>query len=289
MKQTLAVAVVAVCFFTVGAGAEESIPQKDVTTTVTAKTRHIYDSDVEAQPGEVGLNETALEVEFETKIAQKLPFTFSIGAQHVDIDSSIPTELPSHLDGWQIGLGTKFPAPFFDSEKMFMGLDIYPSEYTDSFENSANSAFRMPLRAYLIYKESDDFMLVGGVLVRPDYDTNLLPVLGFKWRPNEKILFNFVTNDPYISLKLCDKSEAIWEFDFVSDEYEVTRGTDRNVILKYSELSTGLGLRYKLTENIEATVAGGVVFARQLRYEDDQGKVEPDAGGYSHFKITVKF
>ena len=89
-------------------------------TTVVMEGRTIAESDVEATNSQIRVSEARFETEFETKVAQKLPLKLSFEIKHVDLINGDPAELPSHLEGRSIGIGTKLPAPFLDSDHYFV-------------------------------------------------------------------------------------------------------------------------------------------------------------------------
>jgi len=169
-----------------------------------------------------------------------------------------------------------------------MGLDIFPTLSTDSWEWKSG-AFRIPFRGYLIFKESDDFILVGGVTVRPEYEREVIPLIGLIYRPNDRLSFNFASDDPNISYKLNDATLLRWEFQYAFDEYEVTRGAQEGVVLQYQEISSGFGIEHQFNETFKGTVSAGGVFNRQLEYKDDVGKVTPEAGFYTSLQLKVTF
>ena len=265
-----------------------AVAEDEFPTDFKLSSRHIFDSDVEATSGEINVTQSELRLGHEFKVYEKLPVELSVHASHVDIDENVATELPSHLEGRGFGIGTKFPVPFVESENYFMGIEARPSWFSD--DNDMNSdSFRIPMRAYLIYKESDDLILVGGVSIRPEFDDTVLRLIGFRYRPNDELSFNFLSDDPNISYKWSDKLTLLWEFDYVRDEYEVTRNGVKGLILKHRELSTGAGVQYALTDYINAAVSVGGVFSRRFEYEDDGGKVVPEGGLYTTIKVSANF
>lgn len=260
----------------------------DFPVTVTFDTRHIYETDVSIMDGEVEINESKFSLEYDYKMFEELPVTLSLDITHTDINESVAVDLPSSLEGRRLGFSTKLPVPFIDREDLFLGIDIYPSMYNDDGDWD-DSAFRIPFRTYLIYKQSEEFILVGGASVRIDYDNSVLPILGLIYKPNDRLSFNLASDDPNITYKIDDQTTVFMEFDYSLDEYEITRGPDKGVILKYRDVSTGFGAKYEVAESLEASLSAGGVFGRRLQYEDDAGKVEPDAGVYARAKLLVKF
>ena len=256
--------------------------------SVALSSKQIFESDVNIQSGEISISDTRFSFMHEFKLDNDLPIEWGINYKHLEIDENTATEIPSHLEGVQGKVGTKFPMPFVDSREMFMGVDVMPSMYTDD-GSWTTSAFRMPFRVYGIYKESDELIFVAGVSIRPDFDQSVLPVIGLIYKPNDELAFNLASDNPTITYKVDDAKTVFLELDFTNDEYEVTQNGAKGRILKNRDFSTGAGLNYQITDLLKASVSGGVVFARRLQYEDPIGKLEPDAAGYVKAKVELSF
>lgn len=252
------------------------------------QSRHIYSSDIEATDEDIDITSTKFDLTYKFKVAGELPVEVSLDVGHKDINADTAVDLPSRLESRRLGFSTKFPAPFMQDERFFAGLDIFPTLNTDDW-GWEPGAFRVPFRGYLIFKESDDFILVGGVSVRPEYEREVLPVVGLIYRPNDRLAFNLASDDPNISYKLTDATLLRWEFQYAFDEYEVTRGAQEGVVLRYQEISSGFGVEQQFNEYLKGILSLGGVFNRKLEYKDDAGKVAPDAGFYTSVQFKAVF
>lgn len=275
--------------------ADELEPADQPEFNATLQSRHIYSSDIEATDSEMDITTTKLGLEYEFKAGGVLPVEMGLNIGHKDINTDSPVDLPSHLESRNLKLGTKFPAPFIPDDRFFIGVDIFPTLNTDDWkwpigsQGEESGAFRIPFRTYLIFKESDDFILVGGVSVRPEYEREVLPVLGVIYRPNDRLSFNLASDDPNISYKLTDATLVRWEFQYAFDEYEVTRGAQQGVVLQYQEISSGFGIEQQFNETLKGILSAGAVFNRQLEYKDEVGKVAPETGLYVGAQIKGVF
>lgn len=252
------------------------------------QSRHIYSSDIKATDDDIDITSTKFDVTYKLKVAGELPVDISLDVGHADISADTPVDLPSRLESRRFGFSTKFPTPWVGDDRFFMGLDIFPTLNTDRWDWSSG-AFRVPFRGYLILKESDDLIVIGGVSVRPEYEREVLPVVGLIYRPNDRLSFNFASDDPHISYKLSDATLLRWEFQYAFDEYEVTRGAQEGVVLRYQEISSGFGIEHRFNEAFKGIVSAGGVFNRRLEYKDDVGKVAPDAGFYTSAQLKAVF
>jgi hypothetical protein len=258
-------------------------------TRALLESRYISESDVDAQSGQLTIAETRFSFEHEFKLDNGMPITVSFLDKHTEINSDVAVYLPSKLEGRSLGLGVKFPAPCTESENYFVGLDVFPSMYTDGWSETSSSAFRMPGRAYLIYKRDENFIVIAGLSIRPGFDTTVLPLIGFIYRPNDQWEFNFSSDNPNVKYQLSDKTKVLLEADIINDEYEVTHNGEKGRVLFYRELSTGIGLEHNFTDSITGLVSFGGVFSRMVKYEDDNGKIRPDAGMYVKARLSVHF
>jgi hypothetical protein len=261
----------------------------DPATTAYLESMYISDSDVNAQSGSLAISESKFVFQHDFKVKQELPVTFSMIDTHIDINSDVPTYLPSNLVGRSLGLGVKFPAPLTQSPNYFMGIDLFPSMYTDGWNETSASAFRMPVRGYLIYKRDENFIVFGGLNIRAGYDSVVRPILGFIYKPTPELAFNFASDNPTITYQVTPKTKLLVEGDYVNDEYEVTHLGQKGRVLFYRELGVGTGVEHNFTDAVKGTLTVGSMFSRLLRYEDDTGKVEPDAGFYVKGRLSAAF
>lgn len=265
-----------------------SHPQEELASNVTVQSRHTYSADIEATSGEMDVTETKFDYTHKLKLWDQLPVDASLTVGHMDIHEDDPLEVPSHLESRRLGLSTKFPAPWVGDERFFIGLDIFPTFNTDDWAWESG-AFRLPFRGYLILKESDDFILVAGVSVRPEYEEEVLPVIGFIYRPNDRWSFNFASDDPNVSYKLNDQTLLRWELNYAWEEYEVTRGAQEHVVLQYRQTASGFGIEHQFNQCLKGVLSVGAVFGRQLKYKDGTGKIAPDTGLYTNVSFTAAF
>lgn len=269
--------------------APQAFSQEEPTTKAILESRYITESDVDAQSGQVAISETKFSFEHEFKLDNGMPVTVLMQNKHIDINSDVAVYLPSNLVSRSLGFGVKFPAPFTQSENYFVGVDVYPSMNTDGWDETSSSALRVPGRVYLVYRRDENFMVIGGMLIRPGYDQNFFPIVGFVYRPNDQWYFNFASDNPHITYQFSEKTKIIVEADLVNEEYEVTRNGEKGRVLFYREVSTGVGLAHDFTKSITGLVTVGSVFSRTLKYEDDIGKVQPDAGLYVKARVNINF
>ena len=269
----------------VGAYSEEGKASNDI----KLKNKFMPGVDIDATNSNIKMIESAFDYSHEFKIGGQLPLTLSFNYTNTGIDQNLPIDLPSHLIRRGFGVGTKFPVPFVEkNDRFFVGFDIFPTFVSDN-KSIESKAFRIPFRAYFIDKQSEEFLWVLGAKIRPEYDSMVLPIIGFNYTPNDRLTFHLASDDPNISYKLTDTARLRWEFGLENEEYEVTRDNQVNVVLRNQYYSTGLGLQYDYYENVQVDLSVGGVFGRHLEYADDSGKVIPDSGMYAGLGLSSNF
>jgi hypothetical protein len=259
--------------------------------TVVMKDRYTLESDVHHMPGQVSLNQSDFDVKYEAIAFEKLPVKIWMDYKHLDINEDIPVDLPASLHARRFGVGTILPVPFVQSDEHFMAVDVMPSWYSED-SSFLSSAFRLPFRVYLIYKPQDahhPFVLIAGAQIDPEADTPATPILGVNYQPNERLNIHLASTEPTITYMLDNHWAIFGEYDASLDEYDVTRGGQKGVVLKVREFAFGGGLKYRIEEWLEASLSGGLNTARRFAYRDDVGKVDVDSAPYIKFRLSMTF
>lgn len=262
---------------------EEDFPYQQLDSYL----RYIPSSDVKTTSGKVEFIETGNTYDYGFKAFDKLPVKLSLDAKYISIENTLASvELPAHLIG--LATGAETTLPFFGFHKTYLRLGVTPAFYTDDGEFES-SAFRIPSYYFLIYRPNERWTFLYGIAVYPDFEDELLPILGFIYKPNDRLTFNIVPRRPNITYALNKRLSWYTEGAFaINSEYEVKRDNSENVVLSYKETHLGSGLKFKLNKYIQASLIGGGMFRRRLKYRDNQGKVDIKDGFYTEFRIEIK-
>ena len=253
----------------------------------SVETKYIKSADVDVQTGEVETVETYASFQHDFKWGQ-VPMDWTLGYKHIDIEESVALTLPSHLEGYSYSVGAKIPMLFMDADDKFLGFDVGVTFNTDDGVLESSAA-RFPIRSYFIHKWNEQFLWIVGAGFTADKDEEWQPLVGFQYKPNDVLSFNFVSTNPNIAYKVGEKWTLTLEGSIDSDEFEVQRDNDSNVVLKYKSYTAGVGARYAINDNIFAKISLGSAFNRRLDYADDQGKAVLDDALFASIKISAKF
>jgi len=234
----------------------------------------------------VAIIESEFNYSYESKLFEKIPVTFSLTNEYIDIKQNSKLNLPAHLVG--LSAGIDMVLPFFNLDKTYINLGVSPSMYRDDWR-FVTSSFRMPVETFLIYKPDDKWVFIGGIAFFPDFKDKFFPAVGFVYKPNEKWIFNITTDDPSIAYSPNDKFTIFAQMELpLGAEFEVKNGDSENMVLIYNDTRIGLGVGYKINKFVSVSVAGGGVFDRYIRYRDVDGKLSMQNGGYVKFSVDVK-
>ena len=255
--------------------------------SVDSYIRYMPSRGVEAMPGKVEITEADSEYSYEFKLMGKLPVKFSLDNNYIGIKETVDVELPAHLIGLTTDIETTLP--FFNFNKTYLRIGISPAFYADDWDFPASS-FRLLSRFIFLYVPNPKWTFVAGVAVYPDFEQEALPILGFIYKPTDKLTFNIVPKRPNITYLLNDKVLLLAEGGgSLNSEFETTRNDSKNVVLHYKEMHLGAGVRLKINKLIQSSLTAGAVFNRSLKYRDTQGKVNIKEGLYTELRTEIKF
>lgn len=247
--------------------------------------RYIPSRSIEAASGKVEIIESESEYSYELKAFDKLPVKFSLDTKYIGIEDTVEVELPAHLIGLSTDIETTLP--FLNFNNTYLRLGIGPSFYDDDC-NFESSSFRIPTRYFLIYQPNSKWTFLGGIAVYPDYEFEVLPILGFIYKPNDKLTFNLVPKRPNVSYQVFEKVILFTEGgSSLNSEFEVERDNSKNVVLRYRETHIGGGIKFKFNKYIQSSISTGAIFNRSLKYRDNQGKVNIKDGLYTEFRLEI--
>lgn len=258
------------------------------------KVRYMPASDVENQTGDFTMAKIDFRIGYKGAWDNGRPFYINIGPDHYVIQDDTPTNLPSGTKSRGLRAGTEFDLPMVEDERFLLGLELNPTFQSAHDYAFARAAFRFKSSIMLKYKDSEDanaFQWVLGANFRPDYDFLVLPIFGFNYKVNDKVMVNLVSDSPNVSYALTEKTKLLAEFDYTMDEFEMTDSSEPNkgAILSIQDFAAGLGVRHEFNEHLKASLSAGGVFNRILKFQNGTGKVVPENSPYFSAKISAKF
>ncbi len=254
---------------------------------VTAYTRYLLPSRVEAQPGKVSILEAGGEGGYDFKILDKLPMTISAAIDYIGIGKTIPRPLPSSLINMGITLEGK--VPIFKIKNTYLGASINPSFATD-VHCFGSKSFLIPTRVVIIYIPNNQMTFICGPEFFTDFDNDTQIIGGMIYTPTDKITLYLTTEYPHILYKVNDKLDLLAEGQWVLfNQYKVRNGNDDNILVSYREAWVGGGFHFRPSKCIDTSFSAGGVFNRQLRFHHAGEKIDIDKGYYLQGVASVDF
>jgi hypothetical protein len=262
------------------AEAEEELPQDWETYT-----RFMPASGAKSQSGKVSVVDTASEYNYTIKAFGKLPVEFGLATKYIAINNKTAIKLPAHLT--TVGFGMETTLPLFEIDKTYITIGITPLFSSDNW-NFNSSSFCLHQRYFLIRQQSEKLVFIAGVDVYPGQQDEYYPILGFIYKPDERLTFTIIPDHPEISYLVNEKLTVFIEGGGSSDEFNVKKEDLKNVALTYDEMHAGCGLRYKWNKHLKGSLSCGSVFNRSIAYDQDSlGKVALENGFYTEFRFEV--
>jgi hypothetical protein len=261
-------------------------PGDEMPRQIDFYTRYLPSHGVKAQSGKVGIITSEYEYSSDFLCFEKLPIQLSFGNQYVGIENSTAVSLPAHLTSFETDIETTLP--LFGIRDTYLRLGVHPAFYTDNWSAYASS-FRIPSRFFAIFIPNDKLTLVGGVAVFPDYETVVQPIVGFVYKPTDRLTFDITPRRPNIAYGINKKLSVFAEYGFDSDEFEVTKDGYQRTVLIYSEKRVGAGLRFIANKYINGSISVGNVLSSLLQYRDSLGKVQAKNGFYTELRVGAAF
>jgi len=261
--------------------------EEGVGLAIDSYVRYMPSRSLYTQDGKISIVDSATEVSYDFKLMNKLPIELSIDTQYISLNDkeSMPISLPAKLTG--MGFGVQATLPFFNVDKTYFRMKVEPTYNSDDW-NVNNGTFRLPGQAFLIYQPNEKWTLVGGIAVYPHSPGNsILPIAGFIYKPNDKLLFNIIPTRPTISYAFTDRITGFLEGGMSSPDFRVNLDGYKGAILTYNEMHAGAGLKINLTKNIDASLSAGRMFNRYLEYADSLGKIDIKNDYYSEFRVEA--
>lgn len=268
----------------------------DIDVEVESLNRFFPESDVDNDTQEIGVIESELDVRFDINPLSDVSFEWDFGFKHVFLsDNASSLDLPAVLVGRTMRIAAKAPAPFVDDSRYRVGVSVIPSYFTDSWSDSfgdfETSAFRWQSEYWVEYAGTDRLSWKVGVLFRPDFDLEFLPIVGLHYDINDQWGFRLTSDDVGFTYQLNAKTQLFTEHRYVLDEYEITAGGVDGRVLRQQQNTTGVGVQYNINSDSYAKVSFGGAYNRSFEFVDGQGpgKAELDDSIYGSFELVWNF
>ncbi len=221
---------------------------------------------------------------------EKWMMPFDLQSQNVSLDSLAGTPVPDTIHTLEISTGLAYK---LDEHWMFMAR-ISPSLY--KFEDIGGNDIGVSGGLMVEWERSPSVKWMFGLIVSPDNEIPVLPVVGVDWRINEQWELQLMMLSPRVIYTLADswRLHAGMGLNFGStfraeDALGTSIGLPKfdDALGSYSDLRFGCGVEYELNRSWSFEVEAGYSINREIDYQDIDETVKFDDAPY--FRMGMKF
>jgi len=228
-----------------------------------------------------------------------------LGVAEVDLRTMLALPIPSRKAPLLItpGFGTYFlqrpatpdlPPQLHDAYIQFrwmrrwhprLGTDvaITPGVYGD-FNASAGDSIRLPGHGAALWTWNDRWKVLLGCAYLDRLETNILPIGGLIWTPNEDVNYEMVFPKPKLAHRVrwsgaCDDQTQDWVYlagEFGGSAWAIRRADGSDDEVDYRDWRVLLGIERKAIGRLDYRCEIGYVFARRFLYDSSSVEYEPD-------------
>ena len=160
-------------------------------------------------------------------------------------------------------------------------LDLTLGQYADDASFDSSEAFRITGGGAGIYRSSDQWKWVLGAEYVNRASTQILPVAGFIYTPNDDAEYNLVFPVPKISWRLpwsdAPGSDERWVYvggEFGGGAWAVRRTDGSDDRLDITDWRVFLGYERRIIGGLSRRVELGYVFSRKLEYQSNGDQID---------------
>ena len=198
--------------------------------------------------------------------------------QRYDFGFGSSAQLPDNLQSVSavVGLDTQL------SDSILIRLEAQPGIYGQDL----SSGFNLPFIVGGTYIYNPDVQFIAGASVDVQRKYPIIPAVGVRWKISRQWVLNAVVPTPRLEYEL-NKNVKLYAGATlkggsyrVNDNFGSDRGISRlnNAVLSYSEIRTGLGADWKVSEAFSLNLEGGYqpyrdfdFYRANVRYHQDGG------------------
>lgn len=261
-----------------------SEPSDPIAYEFDVQAAYIGDGDVERGLREINdFDETNTLIRFLVLPSTKVGI-LRLGAEWERYDFGIPgrARLPDVLQSVSIivGLDTKF------SDSLLFRIEAHPGYFGTDFDDFESEDFNSPFIAGGTYLYSSTLQFVFGVGVDIEGRYPVLPGGGLRWRFAPRWVLNAVLPTPRLEFELNRNMTLYGGLEVRSKTFRVgenfgsARGQPRldSAVLSYTEVRTGAGFEWKLSDTCRVTAEGGYLPYRTFDYHRADSRYESESG-----------
>jgi len=222
---------------------------------------------------------------------EKWVVPLGLGSQNIFLNSvsGVPVDDAIHTLSFNTGLGYRL-----NDDWMFMGT-FNPTLYKFSDVGGNDIGFSGGVNALWKYSPSLKFMF--GIMVAPDSDIPVLPMVGVDWQIDKAWELRLMFPQPRLIYKADDHWNYYGGLNLVGATFRSsdTLGTSigrpeyNNALATYRDIRLGAGVDYNLSKSLKVEAEIGYSVSRQIDYTKVDETVAFDPAPYVRLGVNFSF
>lgn len=216
----------------------------------------------------------------------------------MDLDFNINAKL--FLDSAEIELPDQVARIAFDSGWTWRYADggafqfrVKPGMYSD-MEEISSEVWYVPVSVAFIRSFHPDISGLLGVEGRPGFDRVFMPLVGIDWLVHEKVRLSARLPESRMVIHFTKYWNAFLGFEWNNISYALReKSSYRRDMMTYEDFRYTGGVTYKMSDDLQLTVAVGSAFERSIEFEkpaeDQARKIDMEREAFVRFGIGGPF
>ncbi len=212
-------------------------------------------------------------------------------SQNLTMNSLAGTPVPDHVHtlGFSTGLGRRL------NDRWTISATVSPTLY--KLEDIRSNDIGVSGGLTAIWNSSPKLTWAFGLLMNPDSDVPVLPVVGLIWRMNDRFDLSLVYPKPRLTYRIDDRWRLYAGVNVNAMTFRSKDGLGDSIALPayndalgtYRDIRLGAGLGFKITETLSVEAEGGSSIHRQIDYTRIDERVKFDSAAYVRVGLAAAF
>lgn len=245
-----------------------------------------------AKLGDSDAKNLALNVRGGVPIDEHWMGSWGLGSQNIFLGSIAGAPIPKRINTINLNIGAGYR---FNERWMVSGM-VGSTLYR--FDDAGGDTFGFSGGVVAMYQPNAALRWSLGLMVAPDSDVEVLPVVGVRWLINDQFTLELGIPKTRLSYRADPRWTLYTGLDMVGTTFRTdenfgsaTVGSRRydNALATYRDIRLGAGASCEITEGLHAEIeAGGSVY-RRIDYSDLDQHVEFDPAPYVRLGLDLRF
>jgi len=216
---------------------------------------------------------------------------FGLGLDNTFLNQVSGAPIPESINTLRLttGLGYRL------NDQWTLSASVSPSLYR--FEDVGGNTFGVSGMALVMYHANPSLTWTFGIIVSPNSDIPLLPVVGVRWLINDDFTLKVEVPQTRLTYRLDSKWTFYGGAEMNSSTFRAAEdlGTKtgfpqyNNALGSYRDVRVGVGAGYEITRSLFAEIDGGYSVYRRIEYTRIDESVDFEPAPYVRLGLSIRF